>query len=268
MLNKVPLEHIYLETSAIPIPYILSTRRLIYLQVLLKRSDTELTKRIYKCQKENPSPGDWCQLITADFETIGEHMEDDHIANMPVNKYKNLIKNKIRKAAFNNLQDMKRGHSKVKNNNYENLDKPQPYLISKLFTNDECSILFALRSKTIRGIRENFKHMYSDNTLCPICERTSDTQQHVLECKVLQDILPLKNHIKYNHINGTISEQKEFVTTYAKYLEIRDELLSETESQQSLPGLYTGPQHPQARTKRTKARRSSGDIVNIINVSS
>ena len=190
-------------------------------------------------------------------------MVEDHIASKTPAEYKQFIKTKIRDAAFTTLQATKNTHSKVKDNNYENLDKPQPYLMSKLFTNQQCSIIFALKSKTIRGIKDNFKLMYSGDILCPICERSRDTQQHVLQCKVLQDILPMKSHIKYDHLNGTILEQKEFVDLYEKYLEIRDEIIDNKDSQHSLPGRYTGPLHPQARTKRTQARRSTGDTASL-----
>ena len=46
---KVPVEHVYLETAAVPIPYIISARRILYLQTILQRSDEEITKRIYQC---------------------------------------------------------------------------------------------------------------------------------------------------------------------------------------------------------------------------
>ena len=59
MPNKV----LHRNISAIPIPFIISARKLIYLQTILQRSDTEITKKIYKHQKTSPSPGDWCQLV-------------------------------------------------------------------------------------------------------------------------------------------------------------------------------------------------------------
>ena len=55
---KVPIEHLYLETASVPIEYIISARRLIYLQTILQRPDEELIKQIYVHQKANPSPGD------------------------------------------------------------------------------------------------------------------------------------------------------------------------------------------------------------------
>jgi hypothetical protein len=48
---KVPLEHIYLELAALPIIYVLSVRRMIYLQTLLKRHDNEVTKKCTYARK-------------------------------------------------------------------------------------------------------------------------------------------------------------------------------------------------------------------------
>ena len=98
--------------------------------------------------------------------------------------------------------------------------------------------------------------MYSNNTLCSICERNEDTQSHLLSCRVLLDILPLSEHIEYNHMNGTAEQQVQFVKIYEKYLELRDELLEDSSDDSSLPGLYTGPVHPQASTSTGPVRRS------------
>ena len=43
--SKVPLEFLFLETGAIPVRFMISSRRLNYLQTILKREDDELTKR-------------------------------------------------------------------------------------------------------------------------------------------------------------------------------------------------------------------------------
>ena len=49
--SKVPLEFLYLETSAIPVDFVLASRRLNFLHTVLSRSDNEMTKRIYIAQK-------------------------------------------------------------------------------------------------------------------------------------------------------------------------------------------------------------------------
>ena len=94
--------------------------------------------------------------------------------------FKKLIKTNVRNAAFSKLQDLKESHTKVEHNVYINMNRPQGYLTSESITNTQCSILFALRSHSLRGIRENFKKMYSQNTLGTICKRFSDSKHHIL----------------------------------------------------------------------------------------
>ena len=69
--------------------------------------------------------------------------------------------------------------------------------------------------------------MYSENTLCPICERSIDSQNHVIQCKVLQDIIPLTNQVNLSDIEGSLEQQKDFIQIYEKYLALRDELLED-----------------------------------------
>ena len=57
--SKVPVEFLYLETSAIPIDFILTSRRLNYLHTILKGGDNEITKKIYFAQKKISKKGDF-----------------------------------------------------------------------------------------------------------------------------------------------------------------------------------------------------------------
>ena len=77
--------------AALPFPHVMRARRLIYLQTLLKRHDSELTKRVYMCQKLNPLPGDWSLKIQEDFEIIGLMMNDKEIEDMTENEYKKFL---------------------------------------------------------------------------------------------------------------------------------------------------------------------------------
>ena len=123
------------------------------------------------------------------------------------------------------------------------------------------SIMFALRSKTIRNIKSNFPNMYS-SLLCPLCKAHEDTQEHLMLCKVLQNILPLTNHIVYEHMGGTQDQQADFLRAYEGYLKIRDELLDCSGSGSSLPGLYTGPVVPQA----VSTGRASGNDAALVRI--
>ena len=100
---KTPLEFLYLETGTIPIRFILSCRRMIYLQTILKRFNLELTKRIYMKQKQSPTKGDFYCLVVKDFEMIGKTLDETEIMNTSEYSYKKEIKQKIRKAALSYL---------------------------------------------------------------------------------------------------------------------------------------------------------------------
>jgi hypothetical protein len=56
--SKTPLEFLYLEAGALPKWYIITSRRVLYLQSILKRPEDELVRRVYDAQKENPVNGD------------------------------------------------------------------------------------------------------------------------------------------------------------------------------------------------------------------
>ena len=56
--SKTPTEHLYLETGALPIPQVMKIRRLCYLQTVLEREKTEITRKIYESQKNGSCKGD------------------------------------------------------------------------------------------------------------------------------------------------------------------------------------------------------------------
>ena len=82
-------------------------------------------KEIYKHQKSEPSPDDWCHLVDRDFEMIGEHLSDHQIEAMTPSYYKKYVKAKVRSAVFIYLEGLKSGRSKVRDNVYSDLEKPQ-----------------------------------------------------------------------------------------------------------------------------------------------
>ena len=78
------------------------------------------------------------------------------------------------------------------------MNNQQEYLTSKLFTNQQCFPIFALKRKTLGGVKNIFQSMYSKNTLCPLCERNIDTQE--------------ERFINYSHLTGNINQQHDFLS--------------------------------------------------------
>ena len=111
------------------------------------------------------------------------------------------------------------------------------YLSSPSFSNTEVSLLAALRSHTLRGVKCNFKNMYQD-TNCPLkCwepDRSplKDTQEHILSCSQLKlDTHALANSkISYSDIYSDVSKQKAVVSLFNQLLDRREEILQQDES--------------------------------------
>ena len=229
---KTPLEFLYLETGSMPIRHILSLRRTNYLKTLLMRDEEELTKRILREQQQNTSPGDFWELVSDDLKLLGHNYNEEFISNSGSNKYKTHMKHLTRVAAFNELIDIKNEHTKVKNIDYKKFET-QPYLSSAMFTNEDVSILASLRSHTTRGIRNNFRKLYKNNTDCPLnCQLPGappfqDTQQHLLVCSklALPSTIIARTQIKYDDIYGDTGKQIEVVSVYKQLLHTRNSLL-------------------------------------------
>ena len=68
--------------------YIISNRRINYLQTILTRNDQKLIKRVYKTQKENPSLGDFVELVKNYFEMIEMNLDEDSISEMSRDAFK------------------------------------------------------------------------------------------------------------------------------------------------------------------------------------
>ena len=167
---KTPLEFLYLEAGATPIRFIISSRRLTYHQTILKREDSELTKRIYQEQLKNPSTGDFVKLLENDFKVIKSEQNDITIQNTSKYEYKQSIKKKIKASAFNYLKEIQETHTKVRDIEYKQLET-QKYMLSPIFSNSDVNLLYALRSRSTE-CRVNFKQEYLQSAFyCQQCKQ-------------------------------------------------------------------------------------------------
>ena len=102
-------------------------------------------------------------------------------------------------------------------------------------------MLLALRTRTVRGIRNDFRGMYSD-AVCALGCGDTDTLSHILSCNVLQASMDstclAHSTVQYSDVYSTdIVKQKEVTHVYTQLLKIREELLN------SLSVASTGPVH-------------------------
>ena len=98
--SKIPTEVLYLETGSIPIRFILKSRRISYLQTILKRHPEELVSEVYNVQKNDPIKGDFYDLVMQDLKSIDLNITEDAIIQMKKEKFKSIVKKKVRESAL------------------------------------------------------------------------------------------------------------------------------------------------------------------------
>ena len=153
-------------------------------------------------------------------------MDEAKIEAYNVNVYKKMIKAKIREAALSFLKKKQETHSKVRDIVYTKLET-QRYLTSPLFSDEEVSLLFAIRSQCVRECRANFSSMHSEiEILCKLCtKKKRDDQPHILQCNTLNSKLETEElatgEISYQDIYGNHIRQKEVTSLFSKLLSIK-----------------------------------------------
>ena len=101
---KVGIPALYLELGQEQIRYILAARRIMYLQTLLKRENTELTNKILRAQQADPTEGDFCLLVEEDMKMIKLEKSEEEMITMTKGQLKRIVKKKVKEAALKQLQ--------------------------------------------------------------------------------------------------------------------------------------------------------------------
>ena len=199
----------------------------MYLHNILKRDLKELISRIYFTQQKDPSSADFVELTRNDRILLNIQYSDADIQHLTKYKFQCIVKKKINDAAFKWLNDKAKDMSKMKILKYNNL-KLQNYMENQLFNSKNVSLLLSLRTRTVRGIRNDFKGMFED-TKCPLpgCGE-SDNLQHILKCKVLLQRLP-PTEVTYTDVFRTDNVRlNKAIQAYSQHLKMRDILINET----------------------------------------
>ena len=229
--SKTAKEFLYLETGTIPLRWIVAQRRIHYLKHILSREDTELLKKVFLAQQENPTRGDFVKLVTNDLEVLGVTYEEVISGNMTKKKLKEIVQD----VAFRQLLELQKSHIKIKHITYDTLQL-QSYLASEILTQKDREMLTLLRSQCVRGIRKNFSKMYKNNLSCPLnCETTQkeDSQEHILLCSKLSKGSSLQWSAA---LSAETDVQAEVAKVFRKLMKKREHLLETDHQTNGLPG--------------------------------
>ena len=186
--SKTPIESLYLELGIVPFRFKLMIRRIMYFYEVMKRDDTELTKKIVMSQKEKMLKGDFYTQVEDSLRALNIPASEE-VTSMGRNALKELLNKHSAIAAYESLINQARCHSKVNENAYSNINGMQ-YITDSRFTPDLVNLLFKFRTRMF-NVRNNFRNQYRQtNILCPLCKVVEDSQQHLFSCAVLHESLP------------------------------------------------------------------------------
>ena len=180
---KTPKELLYLETGNIPVSYIIKSRRLNFLHWILNEPESSLVRRFLDAQLSSPIRNDWVTQVKEDIIKLDINLTFDEIGEFSKEAFKDLVKTKIRKEAFNDLLNLQKSHSKGKEILFKQFSL-QDYLMSRSsLTKKEKHFVFKARSRTL-DLRCNFK--LGQSTLqCRLCDSHPEDQESLLTCPAL-----------------------------------------------------------------------------------
>ena len=132
-----PIEAFFLETSAIPIRFILIGRRLMYYWTILNKPKSELVREVFEAQKLFKSKDSWISQVEDDLKLYEIDMNEDELKKLSKYKMKKLVEKQIRIKADQYLLELRDSHEKTEHLNPSN--KMQDYLQSMDLRKDEKS---------------------------------------------------------------------------------------------------------------------------------
>ena len=103
-----------METGLLPFKFITIKRRLMYLQTILKKSKTELVRKVYEVQKMISTKNDWFQLVEENRRDLKINKSDEEIETMSKERFKLIVNKSVEKKAMEYLNNLALKHEKAK----------------------------------------------------------------------------------------------------------------------------------------------------------
>ena len=227
--SKTATEAFFLELGKLPLRFVLSKRRLMYLWHIVHRDTDEIIWKIYETQKIKCNKGDWYELLQIERMENNIRQTDEEIASMSRDKFKNIVDSKVTSHAVYYLNELAEPHSKsdfIVDDKFER----KSYFTDRRFTKEDVQLLFALRTR-MTNCKVNFKKQFGNNLKCRICEdeESEENEDHVLNCTVVNGAETYD--VQFTDVYGDADAQYKAVKVYKKvfrrrqiYLDMKENL--------------------------------------------
>ena len=144
-------------------------------------------------------------MVSDDMRELGIDLQLEEIRRFSKQKFKEMIRAKVQRKAFEYLTTLKSTHSKARNIKHEKLQL-QTYLQSGTnnLSINEKQFIFAARTRML-DLRGNFKTGKVERKCQKCkqkCEIEKETQQHILDCPALRDSSLVVGRPNYQDLFG------------------------------------------------------------------
>ena len=216
--TSTPSAMVHLELGTIPIRFILMTRRLTFLQYILKEDQQSLISSFLMAQIENTVSGDWWETVLHDITELNLEYSLHDIKTMSTDSFKSIVKTAANIQAFKWLTDKKLSSKKIMYIQHPAFGM-QGYLTSQTLSVEQRKFLMHARSRMLK-LRLNYKNMHESDS-CPLCSSSpipsvdnyKDSQEHLLICSELSsntEMMP--DNLEYRDIFSDKVDRQEKVT--------------------------------------------------------
>ena len=219
--SKAPKETFFMETGLLPFKFITIKRRLMYLQTILKKPKSEQVRKVYEVQKMMYTKGDWFQLVEENKRDLKIEKSDEEIGSMSKERFRFIVNKSVEKKAMEYLNNLALKHQKSKPLIKEKL-MMEKYFLDPNFTKSEIELLFALRTRMVRDIKNNFPQMHNNNMACEICKLQICSQEHLLKCVELRKHVKIPEDVEYLDIFRDTEKQLKIVKIIKQVLRVRE----------------------------------------------
>ena len=130
---------------------------------------------------------------------------------------------KAKDQAWQRLISIKETKTKMNNITYINSYQTQPYL--KSLTMEKSSLLFALWTRTVRGIGSDYGEMFPNKEFPLAGCSEPDSLPHTLACRVLLEAVVEPSVVEYGDVfSSSLALQEKAVARFALLLEAREKI--------------------------------------------
>ena len=110
--SKTAIELFFLETAKIPIRYIISKHRLMYLWHIIHQREDQLIRKIVDTQQLVYTKGDWCHMIKDEMVKYDIQLTAEDIFKMSKYRFRKMVDKKVNSFVFQNLKEKASSHTK------------------------------------------------------------------------------------------------------------------------------------------------------------